>query len=267
MSRWSPLMAALSCATLVGCASPDAERALSEATVRYAAVREDSDVLRSAPKDVVRAGESLARAERFASYLGASADVEHYAYLSQRYAEIARLHAELQRSEERASRLRMERDRLRAALHEASLLSAQQQDRWLHDQMLSLAASETDRGLVMSLSDVLFQSGSTQLAPSANRTLISLARFLQLNPQRIIRIEGYTDNRGDAQANLALSEARAQAVAQMLVDLGVDGTRIEAVGYGEQHPLTENASERGRAQNRRVEIVLSDGQGRLAPPR
>ncbi|MCY1184300.1 putative lipoprotein YiaD [compost metagenome] len=92
-------------------------------------------------------------------------------------------------------------------------------------------------------------------------------QFLQLNPRRMVRIEGYTDSTGARQDNLQLSRARAQAVADVLVDLGIDEKRIQVEGYGDQYPIEANASERGRAQNRRVEIVFSDDKGRLAPAR
>ncbi|WP_434456088.1 DUF4398 and OmpA-like domain-containing protein [Stutzerimonas urumqiensis] len=253
--------------SLVGCASQEASEALAQAEAAYLSVKDDSDVLRAAPKDVVRSGESLGRAERFAGYWGSADDVAHYAYLSERYAQIAREHTDLVEGQARQTRLTMERDRLRLALQEARLLTAEQQGRWLEDQMMALAATETDRGLVMTLGDVLFQAGSAQLSPSANRTLLRLVRFLNLNPRRTIRIEGYSDNRGQAAQNLELSRLRAQAVADFLADLGIDPARMIVQGYGEQYPLTENASARGRAQNRRVEIVFSDAQGTLAPSR
>ncbi|MNW00775.1 putative lipoprotein YiaD precursor [compost metagenome] len=92
-------------------------------------------------------------------------------------------------------------------------------------------------------------------------------QFLQLNPRRVVRIEGYSDSRGDKLENLELSRARAQTVADVLIDLGIDSKRIEAQGLGESFPVAENASARGRAQNRRVEIVFSDAQGRLGATR
>ena len=133
--------------------------------------------------------------------------------------------------------------------------------------MVSLATSETERGLVMTLGDMLFDAGRADLQPAANRTVLKLVQFLQINPQRRVRIEGYTDNTGDAAENLELSRARAQAVADLLVDLGVDAKRIEVVGYGVDFPVAENASARGRAQNRRVEIVFSDERGQLGAER
>lgn len=253
----------LSLALLTGCASQQSQQVLGEAEASFQQVKEDPNVLRSAPKDVIRAGESLARAERLSSYWGSADDVVHYAYLSQRYSQIARQHADLVLNQERLARLELERERLQLALREAKLLGAQQQGQWLEEQVVNLAASETDRGLVMTLGDVLFDAGRTELKASANRTILKLVQFLQINPRRNIRIEGYTDNRGVSAENLELSRARAQAVADVLVDLGIDPRRMQVKGYGEAHPLAENASAKGRAQNRRVEILISDEQGKL----
>lgn len=260
-----PVLSLLLAVALVsGCASVESQKSLDEAVSSFQRVKENTDVLRSAPKDVIRAGESLARAERLSSYWGSEDDVIHYAYLSQRYSEIAHQHSALNLNQERLARLDLERERLQLALREAKLLGAQQQGQSLEDQVVSLAASETDRGLVMTLGDVLFDTGSSDLKASASRTLLKLVQFLQINPRRKIRIEGYTDNSGKAADNLELSWARAQSVADALKDLGVDAKRIEVKGFGEAHPLAENASSKGRAQNRRVEILISDEQGRLS---
>lgn len=252
---------------LGGCASEQSEdQVLDAARERFQAVKENPDVLRSAPRDVLRAGESLARAERLASYWGNGLDVEHYAYLSRRYSDIAWEHGQLALNQERLSKMQLERERLQLALREAKLLSVQQQGQWLEEQMVSLA-TETERGLVLTLGDVLFDTGHSELKPAANRTVLKIVQFLQLNPKRIIRIEGYTDSSGDTEENLKLSRARAQSVADVLMDLGVDPKRIQVEGYGEAYPLADNASSRGRAQNRRVEIVFSDEKGKLDAPR
>ena len=171
---------------------------------------------------MIRAGESLARAERLSSYWGSSSDVIQYAYLSQRYSEIARQHALLNLNQERLTRLQLERERLQLALREAKLLSVQEQGQRLSEEIASLSTEETERGLVLTLGDVLFDFNRAELKPAANRTALKLVQFLQLNPRRVIRIEGYTDSVGDRQANLDLSRERAQAVADVLADLGVD---------------------------------------------
>ena len=258
----------LSSVVLAGCAShPNSDIALQQAGSDFQKVKEDSNVLRIAPKDVIRAGESLARADRLSSYWGSGGDVVHYAYLSQRYSAIAREHTELVLNEERAAKLELERQRLQLALREAKLLSVQQQGKWLEEQIASLTTTQTDRGLVMTLGDVLFDTGQAELKNSANRTVLKIVQFLQLNPKRVVRIEGYTDSTGGEQENLKLSRDRAQAVADVLVDLGIDDKRIQVEGYGDQYPVEVNASERGRAQNQRVEIVFSDDKGQLGAAR
>ena len=254
-------------ASLYGCAGQHSDVALQQAYNDFQKVKEDSNVLRIAPKDGIRAGESRARADRLSSYWGSGADVQHYAYLSQRYSEIARQHSEKVLNEERAAKLELERQRLQLALREAKLLSVQQQGKWLEEQIISLATTQTDRGLVMTLGDVLFDTGEAELKSSANRTVLKIVQFLQLNPKRVVRIEGYTDSTGGKQENRKLSRDRAQAVADMLMDLGVDDKRIHVEGYGDEYPVEANASERGRAQNRRVEIVFSDEKGQLGAAR
>ncbi|MDH0648827.1 OmpA family protein [Pseudomonas sp. GD03858] len=269
MSRLKPMavLALLALAGLQGCASQRSESALDEASAAFQKVKDDADVLRSAPRDVIRAGESLGRAERLSGYVGTGSDVRHYAYLSERYSEIASEHAKLALSQERLTKLDLERQRLQLALREAKLASVQQQGKFVEAQIVALASEQADRGLVMTLGDVLFDTGQADLKNSASRTVLKLVQFLQLNPRRVVRIEGYTDSTGAPDDNLKLSRDRAQAVADMLVDLGVNEKRIQVEGYGDQYPVEANASERGRAQNRRVEIVFSDDKGKLAPAR
>ncbi|WP_295470366.1 OmpA family protein [uncultured Pseudomonas sp.] len=261
------LLGGIALLSLAGCAAQQGSgQALQQAASDFQKVKEDPDVLRSAPKDVIRAGESLARAERLSSYLGSGSDVSHYAYLSSRYSEIAREHSNLTLSQEQMATMDLERQRLQLALREAKLAVVQQQGKWVEDQ-IQLATTQSDRGLVMTLGDVLFDQGDAQLKGSANRTMLKIVQYLQLNPRRVVRVEGYTDNTGDRQSNLKLSQDRAQAVADLLADLGVDEKRIQVRGYGERFPVDVNATERGRARNRRVEIVFSDDKGRLGVPR
>ncbi|MGH8422808.1 MAG: DUF4398 domain-containing protein, partial [Pseudomonas fluorescens] len=134
------------CASLYGCAGQHSEAALQQASTDFQKVKEDSNVLRIAPKDVIRAGESLARADRLSSYWGSGTDVLHYAYLSERYSEIAREHTNQVLNEERAAKLELERQRLQLALRESKLLSVQQQGKWLEEQIVALATTQTDRG-------------------------------------------------------------------------------------------------------------------------
>jgi outer membrane protein OmpA-like peptidoglycan-associated protein len=267
MNKW--LLAPLLMLGLSGCSSLSStdQQLLGETQAGFNRIKNDADILRAAPKDVVRASESLARAERLASYWGSAEDVRHYAYLSQRYGEIARQHSLTLLNQERLAQLELERQRLQLTLREAQLLNVQQQTAWLAEQMALLQGVEGERGLVMTLGDVLFEVGAAELLPAANRTLLQVAHFLQMHPKRRVRIEGYTDNTGSVDFNLQLSRVRAQSVADLLQDLGIGAERIEVVGHGIAFPVAENASSRGRAQNRRVEIVFSDEQGRLSAER
>ena len=260
--------ALLSVVGLTGCAHyTEAEQALQQADELFNSIKDDSQVLASAPKDVLRAGESLQRAEQLSGYLGSTEDVQHFAYLSQQYAHIAQERSQIASYQQQIEQLRIQRERLQLALREARLMSVQQQGQWLEEQMISLATQDAERGLVLTLNDMLFDSGRADLKPAANRTVLKLVQFLKMNGQRTVRIEGYSDSDGDVQENLQLSKDRAQAVADTLVDLGVDAKRLQVMGYGDAFPIAENATERGRAQNRRVEIVFSDEVGRLAPER
>ena len=115
------------------------------------------------------------------------------------------------------------------------------------------------RGTVITLSGgVLFESGKAELLPGSQDRLSRVAAFLKNSPRPVV-IEGYTDSRGSSSTNQSLSERRAQAVSDYLTSQGVTANRIRAEGKGESSPVASNASSSGRAQNRRVEIVLEQG--------
>jgi len=115
---------------------------------------------------------------------------------------------------------------------------------------------DMSRGTVITLSGgVLFSSGKAVLQPGAEDQLSRVAAYLKSSPRPVV-IEGYTDSRGSSKANQSLSERRAKAVSDYLTSQGVPPDRIRAVGKGESSPIASNASADGRAQNRRVEIVL-----------
>jgi outer membrane protein OmpA-like peptidoglycan-associated protein len=126
----------------------------------------------------------------------------------------------------------------------------------LKKELSDLKAKETERGLVLTLGDVLFATGKAELNYNAMRNLDKLAEFLKKYPTRNILVEGHTDSRGSESMNLTLSQNRADSVRNALVSRGVDGTRITAKGYGKSQPVADNATESGRSQNRRVEIVI-----------
>lgn len=122
------------------------------------------------------------------------------------------------------------------------------------------------RGTVITLSgSVLFESGKAELLPGAEDQLSRVANYLKSSPRPVL-IEGYTDSRGSASKNQALSERRARAVSDYLVSQGVPADRIRTEGKGSSSPVASNASASGRSQNRRVEIVLERGPVAASTP-
>jgi OmpA-OmpF porin, OOP family len=104
---------------------------------------------------------------------------------------------------------------------------------------------------------LLFDTGKATLQPSSQEQLGNIAAILKAYPNAHVKIGGYTDNTGDAAANLALSDARAKNVMDALVAAGVDSSRLESKGYGEQYPVGDNATEAGRALNRRIALLVT----------
>ncbi|MEE4638412.1 MAG: OmpA family protein [Wenzhouxiangella sp.] len=119
-----------------------------------------------------------------------------------------------------------------------------------------LELRETDRGVVVTLGDVLFELGQTELQAGARENLNDVVDLLQGEPDRRIRIEGHTDSSGPADVNMRISQERAEAVREALIAMGIGADRIQAVGMGEEFPIASNETEQGRNQNRRVDVIL-----------
>jgi len=131
-------------------------------------------------------------------------------------------------------------------------------------QLQDMGAARTAAGDVIQCSSAEFESGQSYFAPTDPTRVEKIAQLMRDNPQVHVMINGYTDSKGTSAANRQLSEQRAEAVKQSLVQRGVDGSRIDTRGMGEEHPLASNDTAEGRAQNRRVEAVFSDVYGRFA---
>ncbi len=130
-------------------------------------------------------------------------------------------------------------------------------------QIRELNAKQTKRGLVVTLGDVLFNSGQSELKSSGTRNVQKVADFLMQHPQRDVLIEGFTDSVGSESFNQLLSERRAESVRSALIDLGVSADRISTQGYGEEHPVAKNDTSAHRQSNRRVEIIFSEDDGAI----
>jgi outer membrane protein OmpA-like peptidoglycan-associated protein len=130
----------------------------------------------------------------------------------------------------------------------------------LQKQIEDLQARVTDRGLVLTLGDVLFASGAADLNSGGSHHLGKLAVFLNKYTDRTALIEGYTDNVGGEDYNLGLSQRRAESVKIYLMEQGVGSSRLMASGKGMDSPVASNSSATGRQQNRRVEVIIENSR-------
>jgi len=131
----------------------------------------------------------------------------------------------------------------------------------LQAEVDALKAKPTDRGLVLTLGDVLFETGSSTLSPGAGRNMDRLVQFLTEHPERMVQIDGFTDSIGTDSYNEDLSQHRADAVRYQLVSRGISSTRIGTQGYGKAYPVASNSESSGRQLNRRVEVVIGADNG------
>jgi outer membrane protein OmpA-like peptidoglycan-associated protein len=136
--------------------------------------------------------------------------------------------------------------------------SLEQQAAELQRQIDVLHAKPTDRGLVLTLGDVLFTTGRADLKPGATGNLNKLVAFLNQYPDRTAAIQGYTDSVGTQDYNQSLSERRADSVKSYLATQGIGSIRLSASGRGQSDPVADNGSAAGRQQNRRVEVTISN---------
>lgn len=163
-----------------------------------------------------------------------------------------------------ADAARMDADAARRQAEAANQMTAAatQHATELQAQIAELSAKETERGLIVTLGDVLFASGRSELQGSAPSNLGKLASFLNRYPERTVAIEGYTDSVGGDRYNQDLSQKRADAVKDYLTQQGIASERMTASGMGEGSPVAGNDSATGRRQNRRVEVVISQLPGK-----
>jgi outer membrane protein OmpA-like peptidoglycan-associated protein len=166
--------------------------------------------------------------------------------------------ADQARNEAGAAQLAADQARNEAGAAHLAAANSEEQAAELQRQVDALQARPTDRGLVLTLGDVLFASGKADLLSGASGNLNKLAAFLDKYPDRTVVIEGYTDNVGSEDYNQGLSERRAESVKSYLAGQGIGVIRLSALGKGETGAVGDNNSAAGRQQNRRVEVIISN---------
>jgi outer membrane protein OmpA-like peptidoglycan-associated protein len=262
-------------ALAVGCASaPKTNVELEQAHATYNRAEADPAVIKNAAIELDKAKQTLAQADAAFASKEKPGEVTHLAYLARQRSNTA-----IARSQEKVTlaaidQANAERDRVRLAartqeadqaksqaqLAREDALAAQTRAQQLEDQ---LNAKKTERGLVLTLGDVLFDTGKSEMKSGAMRTIDQLADFMRENPERTVKIEGFTDSVGSDDYNMSLSERRADSVRSALLSRGIDSSRVIARGYGKQYAVAGNNDAAGRQQNRRVEVVISDQSGKV----
>jgi outer membrane protein OmpA-like peptidoglycan-associated protein len=190
------------------------------------------------------------------------------AYLAAQTAHLAQLRASAKADDARVAAGQDERNKIQLAARSretenakaARDLEAQKAAR-LQAEVDELKAKPTDRGLVLTLGDVLFDTGKAELNSGAARKLDQLAQFLTAHPDRRVQIDGFTDSVGSDSYNLDLSQRRADAVRSALLSRGIASARVSDQGYGKAFPVASNDDSGGRQLNRRVEIVIGGENG------
>jgi len=221
----------------------EAQRLRAEAEQRQASLQQQ------------QAQEAQRQADQLALEQARQEEQQRQARLAETQARMDQLNAQLE--QERQARLAAER---RAAQAEAEARAQTQVANDLRN-IRQVQVKEEPRGLVLTLSgSVLFRSGSADLLPVAKRRLDEVAAALN-KAQSPLVIEGHTDSQGAEEVNEELSNLRAEAVRDYLVEKGVDSARIRTTGLGESRPVASNKNPEGRANNRRVEIVIERGIG------
>jgi outer membrane protein OmpA-like peptidoglycan-associated protein len=181
---------------------------------------------------------------------------------AQQQAQMAQQQVQAAREEAQQARSQEQLAQQKAQSAQQQLANEQQQLKQLQSEQLG--AHQTDQGMVVTLSNVLFSTGKATLQPGAHLQLDRLASFLKDHPKEKVLIEGSTDSTGSAEYNQKLSGARAQAVAQALQLRGVQEDQYQTIGLGEAYPVASNDTSAGRQQNRRVDIVFSNASGQFS---
>ena len=292
---------------MAACSStPTTTSALDQARGDYMAAQNNPAIAAKAPLEFKEASDALERANAAAARNDSLDTIDKLAYIAKQKIDVAREVAkgksaedEVARAERQRQQLQLEQRTQNAEQAQAAADQAKQQAQAAADQarlqaqsaadqaanaqaatrdaqaradalaaeLADLHAQKTERGIVITFSDVLFNVDRAELSPDGIATARKLADVLTQNPDRSVLIEGFTDSTGTAAHNLELSQRRAESVRNALAGMGVDPSRVSTKGYGEAYPVASNDSSGNRQLNRRVEIVLSANGAPIAARR
>jgi outer membrane protein OmpA-like peptidoglycan-associated protein len=265
--------------------TPTTTSRLDEARADYIAAQNNPAVPANAPLEFKAASEALDKANAAAARRESLDTIDQLAYVAKQKIATAREVAKTKSAEAASADTARQRDQLQLAerTQEANQarMSAEQakaqadaaraqaeaatntanavtaRNAALEQQLADLNAKQTDRGIVITFSDVLFNVDRAELSADGMRVAQKLADILAQDPQGVVMVEGFTDSTGSPSHNLELSQRRAESVRNALMGMGVSSNRIATRGYGAAYPVASNDNAGNRQLNRRVEIVLS----------
>ena len=253
----------LAAVILTACASsPKMPEGAAEVRSKLTALQTNPQLSSLAPvamkdaEEAVRAAEKPNKDSALAHHLVWIAD--HKVDTAAALAQTAYLESQRKTLAEQREAARLDARTAEANEARADATQAKQKAEELQRQIAELNAKETERGLIVTLGDVLFATGRAELKGNSAANLGKLATFLNQYPDRSVVIEGYTDSVGSEDYNMGLSQRRADTVKSYLLSQGIAANRVVAVGKGESSPVASNDSATGRQMNRRVEVVISN---------
>jgi outer membrane protein OmpA-like peptidoglycan-associated protein len=256
----------------VAASAPLEFKAASEALDRANAAAAKKESLDEIDKLAYIAKQKIATAQEVAKGKQAEADVANAARqrdeirLQARTAEANNARVAADRARTQAEQAKADADAARAQADAASTSARDEaaKNSALQQQLADLQAKQTERGIIITLSDVLFQVDRAELSAEGMRTAQKVADVLMQEPQSVVQVEGFTDSTGTSSHNLDLSQRRAESVRNALIGLGVPSAKVGTRGYGEAYPVASNSDAGSRQLNRRVEIVLSQNGAPIA---
>lgn len=240
---------------------------------RQAAAKREADARAQAEQSKSQADEESQRRQRAESEAAESSRLKAQAEAKQQEAQAASEAANRDKAEAESARqaalqqqqvaqAETEKARAAAAASDQQRLQAEQDREQMRAKLLQqlntiLETRDTARGLIVNISDVLFDTGKYTLKPGAREKLAKVAGIVLNYPDLRLQIEGHTDNVGGDEYNQRLSERRAESVRTYLTGQGLPAANLTALGYGKSEPVASNTTSAGRQQNRRVEMIVS----------
>lgn len=241
-----PVLSALVLA-VAGCATPPENAQLLQARSQFSSLQQKPESNTLAAVETRIASNALDRANQVSLHDRTDPKIDQLAYLASQRIALAEQTIAGRKIDAQLDNIAVDRTQVQLDVRTAQLKALQ-----------AMKAQPSERGQVITFGDVLFDTARADLKPGSQRDFQGLANFLLQNPERQVRVEGFTDSTGGDAFNQTLSERRAQAVARGLERFGVGSERITVVGYGKQYPVADNLSAQSRQLNRRVEVIVSN---------